>query len=236
MISVVIPVLNAKKSLQELVRDLLTLREEKSYAMEIILVDDVSQDDSRTIARELAEHEEGVRFFANAHRLGQQETLLRGLSHARGDILVTMDDDARHDPGDIPGLIRCLENGYDLVYGIPRQGTAQTRVRRMGSMARDRLFWHLYPFLGNNRVGSFRAFTKELHREATRCPVRFSYLSCLHLNMEPKVANLMLSEGASKRTTSNYRFSTLFWLLIRIYWCYGPGASWNRRRNKICES
>jgi undecaprenyl-phosphate 4-deoxy-4-formamido-L-arabinose transferase len=39
---------------------------------------------------------------------------------ARYDVIVTMDDDLQHCPEDLPALISKLDEGYDVVYGVPR--------------------------------------------------------------------------------------------------------------------
>ena len=230
MVSVVIPVLNGAKTIGRVVSGLLAMSEREGLELEIILVDDASQDDSAKVIEGLANQLQPVRAMKNETRQGQQETLLTGLAEASGDILVTMDDDMQHDPDEVPRLLAALGGGHDLVYGILT--TVQTGVlRTWGSRSRDVLFHHLYPVLGENQVGSFRAFTRRLHQDATRQAVRFSYISCLHLRENPRVANVPMNAGASRRERSNYGLLSLIRLLVRIYWYYGPGARFNGRRD-----
>ncbi len=231
MVSVIIPVLNGEKTIPGVVASLLNMGWKENLKLEIILVDDASKDDSPVIIDQLAVEIPQVRAMKNSRRCGQQETLLTGLAAAEGDVLVTMDDDAQHDPKEIPRLLGELEAGCDLVYGIgPSPGTGY--LRTAGSRMRDALFLHLYPILGNNKVGSFRAFTRELHLVATERQAHFSYISCLHLQQQPRVANIIIGNRTSKRERSNYNILSLIRLLLWIYWYYGPGAKFNFRGDK----
>ena len=52
---------------------------------------------------------------------GQHNALLCGIRAARYDVVVTMDDDLQHPPEEIPQLLAKLAEGYDVVYGAPRE-------------------------------------------------------------------------------------------------------------------
>ena len=51
---------------------------------------------------------------------GQHNALLCGIRAARGSRIVTIDDDLQHPPEEIPKLLAKLEEGYDVVYGVPQ--------------------------------------------------------------------------------------------------------------------
>jgi undecaprenyl-phosphate 4-deoxy-4-formamido-L-arabinose transferase len=46
---------------------------------------------------------------------------LCGIRAARGDVIVTLDDDLQHSPEDIPELVARLSEGFDVVYGCPAE-------------------------------------------------------------------------------------------------------------------
>ena len=52
---------------------------------------------------------------------GQHNATLCGIRAAQFDVIITMDDDLQHPPEEIPHLLAKLAEGYDVVYGIPRQ-------------------------------------------------------------------------------------------------------------------
>ncbi|QRN85840.1 glycosyltransferase family 2 protein [Clostridia bacterium] len=232
MVSVVIPVLNGEKSVKKVVAGLIRMQQKEALDLEIILVDDASQDASEEIIFALANEHPVVRAFKNDTRKGQQDTLLKGLALAHGDVLVTMDDDCQHNPEDIPRLLNIVASGYDLVYGISGQKEAGF-IRSIGSKMRDAMFRHLYPSIGENKVGSFRAFTRRLHLAARRHDGNFNYISCMHLELEPQVASITTTPGSSARDKSNYNLLSLVHLLLRIYWYYGLRRPSNTRRKGI---
>jgi len=56
--------------------------------------------------------------------------LLRGIGHARGEIMVTLDGDLQNEPNDIPRLVAKLNEGYDVLAGwrVNRSAVAQTSL------------------------------------------------------------------------------------------------------------
>ena len=52
---------------------------------------------------------------------GQHNALLAGIRAARGESIVTLDDDLQHPPEEIPKLLAALVEGTDVVYGTPRR-------------------------------------------------------------------------------------------------------------------
>src|SRR5206468_13023914 len=45
--------------------------------------------------------------------------LLCGIRAARHELIVTMDDDLQHPPEELPRLLARLQEGFDVVYGVP---------------------------------------------------------------------------------------------------------------------
>ena len=54
-----------------------------------------------------------------AWNYGQHNALLCGIRRGKFDVLVTMDDDLQNPPEEIPKLLQKLDEGYDVVYGVP---------------------------------------------------------------------------------------------------------------------
>ena len=61
-----------------------------------------------------------VRGFTLMRNYGQHNALLCGIRQAQHEIIVTMDDDLQHPPGEIHKLLDKLSEGYDVVYGTPQ--------------------------------------------------------------------------------------------------------------------
>ena len=103
----------------------------QQHVDEVLVVDDGSADQTANVAR-LA----GATVFRHQQNMGYGASIRRLFAEAKKrkpDILVLLDADAQHDPGDIPRLIRPIQEGYDLVIGSRKAQSAKIpRYRRFG--------------------------------------------------------------------------------------------------------
>jgi len=106
IISVIIPVFNEAKTLEEVIRKVEGLNIEK----EIIAVDDGSTDGSLDILTKLA-NEERVKLVKHEKNCGKGAAIKSGLKQASGDIVIVQDADLETDPQDYYRLIKPIENG-----------------------------------------------------------------------------------------------------------------------------
>jgi glycosyltransferase involved in cell wall biosynthesis len=117
-ISVVIPLLNEKDSLQELYDWIANVMQSNHFSYEIIFIDDGSTDRSWDIICDLSEkseHVKGIRFLKN---FGKSQALHAGFDKAQGDVIITMDADLQDNPEEIPELYdMIINNHYDMVSG-----------------------------------------------------------------------------------------------------------------------
>jgi glycosyltransferase involved in cell wall biosynthesis len=137
ILSVLVPVYNEARTLEELVRRVCAVQIPK----EIILVDDGSKDGSREILTRL--EEENRRSGDSVNRLrvvfhpfnqGKGSALKTALSHVTGDVVVIQDADLEYDPTDYPQLVEPIQAGLaDVVYGTRFAGGGTHRVL---------FFWH----------------------------------------------------------------------------------------------
>ena len=118
-LSIVIPVYNSQDILPVLVKEICRTLDQINGEHEIILVNDGSQDNSWEIIESLAIEYPIIRAFNLMRNYGQHNALLCGIRHARNEITVTLDDDFQHPPSEIPKLLSKLNEGYDVVYGVP---------------------------------------------------------------------------------------------------------------------
>ena len=88
-------------------------------AFEIVLVEDCGGDDSWQVIESVAAQDARVRGIQLARNFGQHNALLCGIRSARGDLIVTIDDDLQNPPEEIPKLLTALAEGHDVVYGTP---------------------------------------------------------------------------------------------------------------------
>jgi glycosyltransferase involved in cell wall biosynthesis len=128
-VSVVVPVFESAARLPELVARIESALRAAGRPFELVLVNDASRDGSWDVVLALARDRPWLRAVDLARNVGQHGAVLCGTRLARGELVVTLDDDLQHPPEEIPRLLARLESGYDLVYGTPRE-TRQGPARR----------------------------------------------------------------------------------------------------------
>ena len=143
-LSVLIPVYNEERTLEEVVRRVRSIQLPK----EIILVDDGSKDRSREILMQLQKESERapdplneIRVLLQPNNQGKGAAIKVALGHAGGDVIIIQDADLEYDPHDYPALLEPIERGLaDVVYGTRFAGGGAHRVL---------FFWHS---LGNRML------------------------------------------------------------------------------------
>jgi glycosyltransferase involved in cell wall biosynthesis len=136
-LSVVMPIFNEERTLEEIVRRVLATK----YEIDLVLVDDGSTDRSREIMKELEAEHDGIRCFYHERNQGKGAALSTGFKQVVGDVVVIQDADLEYDPQDYAILLYPIEEGHaDVVYGSRFLGGRYVRVH---------LFWH---YVGNRML------------------------------------------------------------------------------------
>jgi undecaprenyl-phosphate 4-deoxy-4-formamido-L-arabinose transferase len=132
--SVVVPVFNSEASLPELHSRLSEVMQATGTEYELIFVDDGSRDQSWETLRNIKAADPGhVTAIRLAKNFGQHSATFCGFNFAKGEWVITIDDDLQIPPEEIPKLIRKLqETDAELVYGIYER-KKHSLVRNLGS-------------------------------------------------------------------------------------------------------
>ena len=205
-LTIVVPVYKGETFVRPLVAELIRTLPSFSENYEIILVNDGSPDRSWQLIQDLTRKQECVRGIRMMRNYGQHNATLCGVRAARYEVVVTMDQDLQHPPGEIPQLLEKLAEGYDVVYGAPRK-LPQSLWRNVMTAG---IKWILAKVIGLpsvHNVSAFRAFRTHL-REAF---VNFQSPSL--------ILDVLLSWGTTRFTSvpvniapaerSNYSFTML---------------------------
>jgi len=116
-LSLVIPAYNEAESLPVLLEEIRGVCDGRGISYEVIVIDDGSTDgtfDEVLAANARDPRVHGVRFRRNS---GKAAALAEGFRRARGAAVITMDADLQDNPGEIPSLLRMLDEGADMVSG-----------------------------------------------------------------------------------------------------------------------
>ena len=117
-ISIVIPLLNEKESLTELINSINEVMKAYSFENEIILIDDGSKDGSWELIKQLSNDNQNIKGIKFHRNYGKSQALHAGFLNAKGHVIFTMDADLQDDPKEIPAMYdMIINNDYDLVSG-----------------------------------------------------------------------------------------------------------------------
>ena len=134
-LSLVVPAYNEAECIGKFVGTIFALGLENP--LEIVFVDDGSKDDTLAIVKAEAAKDERVRYVSFSRNFGKESALFAGLSHATGELVVTMDADLQHDPALLREMLRAIEEeGYD--------SAAACRTTRTGEPALRSWFAHRF--------------------------------------------------------------------------------------------
>lgn len=117
-LSLIIPCYNEEKTLAQIIEHVFYLQSE-SLALEVVIVNDCSTDNSEAVARSLVEkYPDIVKYFSHEKNMGKGAALRTGFLKATGDYVGIQDADMEYNPKDYLTMLEpLLEGKADVVYG-----------------------------------------------------------------------------------------------------------------------
>lgn len=160
-ISIVIPCYRSADNLPDLHRRLDAVCAAKGLSAEFVLVEDGGGDGTWDVISQLARVDRRVVGIQLARNYGQHNALLCGIRAARGQVIVTMDDDLQNPPEEIPRLLSKIDEGFDVVYGSPVQEN-HGFLRNVASLITKLALQHSMGAETARKSSAFRAFRTRL--------------------------------------------------------------------------
>jgi glycosyltransferase involved in cell wall biosynthesis len=167
-ISIVIPAHNEEGNLEVLVDKLIPVLEryKETDEYEIILVNDNSIDNSPYIIDNFAKNNSCIKAVHRTNTPGFGNAIKTGFKHATGDVIIPFMGDLSDNPGDIPKLVKKIEEGYDVVYGSRFIDGGTIDDYPTAKMFANRLFNNVVRLLFGIRqrdvTNAFKAYRKEV--------------------------------------------------------------------------
>jgi undecaprenyl-phosphate 4-deoxy-4-formamido-L-arabinose transferase len=215
-LSIVVPVYNSAGTLDILLERLTKVVYSLTPSYEIILVDDGSRDHSWDVIQKFrqtyGDHLVAVQLMRN---YGQHNTLMCGLGVARGEYIVTMDDDLQNPPEEIPKLLAHIkQHSLDLVYGCP-SNRSHAAWRNLGS----NIVWHFYRTVFRNPVTPtpFRIMRHQLAQSVMFYDLNFTYLDGLLAWCTSRIAGVEVEHHPRAQGSSGYSIGKLLGLALNLY-------------------
>ncbi|MAG15597.1 hypothetical protein CMO88_00895 [Candidatus Woesearchaeota archaeon] len=157
LLSIVIPVYNEERSIDETIKQIRKVMASTSVTYEIIAVNDGSEDKSK----EILDNVKNINVVHNAYNLGYGASLKRGILASKGDWILITDADGTYPLEDIPKLLSY--DNYDMVVGARTGKSVKTPFLRKPAKFIIGTFANLIVGQRIPDVNSgFRVFRKEI--------------------------------------------------------------------------
>jgi polyisoprenyl-phosphate glycosyltransferase len=139
--SIVIPVYKSVSSLEPLYIGIAELMNELNVTYEVIFVEDNGSEESwRKLLELKKQFSSTITLIKLTKNFGQNGATLCGIDEAKGDVIITIDDDLQVSPSELKKLINCYSiDNPDVIYGVYKENT-QNVIRNMGSKLIKRIF------------------------------------------------------------------------------------------------
>lgn len=136
-LSLVVPAYNEQENVPELLRRVEAALAPIGKPFEVVIVDDGSTDATPRLLAEAQATRPWLRVVRLRKNSGQSAGFAAGFTHARGDVIATIDADLQNDPEEIARLLPLLAD-HDMVTGW-RKDRQDTSFRRWQSRQANRI-------------------------------------------------------------------------------------------------
>jgi len=160
--SIVIPVLNEEKVLNELYKRLTKVMTDIGESYEIIFINDGSTDNSLKIMKQLHTHDKRIKIIDFSRNFGHQIAITAGIDFTSGDAVITIDADLQDPPEVIPDLIKKWKEGYEVIYGIREKRKGENFFKKITALIFYRLINKMTMINMPPDSGDFRLIDKKV--------------------------------------------------------------------------
>ena len=168
-VSVIVPVYNEEEGLPALFARLYPALDALGVGYEIVFINDGSRDRSAALLRDQFQRRPDVtRVILFNGNYGQHMAIMAGLSHARGDRVVSLDADLQNPPEEIGRLLAEMDKGHDYV-GTIRRRRRDSWFRRTASKLMNRVRERITKVRMTDQGCMMRAYSRDIVEAITSC-------------------------------------------------------------------
>ena len=211
LVSIVIPCYNSEKTIGKVVE--LAIEEFKrmdDYECEFVLVNDYSRDDTWGSIHKLTQKYPNVKGINLAKNFGQHPALLCGFSFAKGDFIITMDDDLQHPPEEIPKLVKAIQENPEVDVIIAKyQNRHHNLIRKLGTKISVYATSKMLKKDPNLEITSFRLMRRFIVDAILGMDVHLPQIGNLLVQTSNRIINVEVRHDARKYGKSGYSYRRL---------------------------
>lgn len=216
-LSVVIPVYNSEDTIGPLVDKTIAVLQPHFARLELVLVNDGSEDASHTRARAAQRaHPDVVRYVRLGRNFGEHNAVMCGLGYATGDCAAIIDDDFQNPPEEILKLVDTLRDGYDVVYSYYAH-KAHDVWRNLGSWFNDQVATRMLRKPKGLYLSSFKVLNRFLIDTVCTYHGPYPYLDGLILQSTGAIGRVECAHVSRAAGRSNYTLRRLVRLWLNMF-------------------
>lgn len=215
MISFVIPCYKSQDTIGAVVAEIeRTVKEQEDLDYEIILVNDNSPDGTFSTIKELVNKNHRIIGIDLAKNMGQQNAIMAGLAHVKGDLVTCCDDDGQTPIEHVILLKDKLEEGYDVVCAKYTNRGKRSLFRRMGTAMNRKMSEILLERPKGVFTSIFFVARRFVIDEVIRYQNPYPYFSGLLLRTTNNIGNVDLEQKNRVAGESGYTMRKLLSLWV----------------------
>ena len=230
MIVITIPAYNEEATLQKVIVNIKRAMANTKYNYKILVVDDGSTDNTAMAAKE-----SGAVVYSHPKNYGLAEAFKTEVEKAlemNAEVIVHIDADGQYAAEDIPKMIKCIDEGNELVLGNRFSSDLKHMpfIKKFGNRAFSRVISQITGIKINDAQTGLRAFTKEAAKKIE--------IMSLHTYTQEQIiravknkfrvkeipVNFLARESGKSRLVKNpFDYALKAWIdIFRIYRDYTP--------------
>lgn len=216
-LSIVIPVFNSANTIGRVVDEIVSNLAQK-YLLEIVLVNDASQDTSDEVCQALYQkYEDKINYFLLAKNVGEHAAVIAGLNHVTGEYVIIMDDDFQNPISELEKLVHAIiDQKKDVVY-TDFETKNHSFFRNLGSKLNDRMACWMLKKPKNLYLSSFKILNKFIVDEIIKYDLPFPYIDGLILRTTDSIGSVKVAHHERQSGQSGYTFSKLLSLWSNMF-------------------
>ena len=189
-LSIIIPAYNEEKTILEVI-DKVKKTSLKNITKEIIVVDDFSTDNTKSLLSNL--RDSSIKVFFHQKNQGKGAAIRTGLNQATGNIILIQDADLEYNPEEYPKLLEpIIEGKADVVYGsrleaIKKDIKNMYKLHYVGNMFLTLMTNLLFGAKITDMETGYKVFRKEVIKDIKLRARRFDF--------EPEITAKILKKG-----------------------------------------
>lgn len=212
VLSVVIPVYNEERNLEELISRTLKACEITGKTFEIVFTDDGSRDKSPEILTKASEKNPGRIISVLLNRnYGQHVAIMAAFAESKGEFIVTLDADLQNPPEEIPRVLAKLQEGADVV-GTIRTPRHDPLFRKVCSYITNKMVQKATGVMMHDYGCMLRGYKREIVHAMLKCHERSTFIPILANSFARYATEIEVRHAA--RTAGDSKYST--WNLVNL--------------------